>query len=135
MAVNASVTMDRVYETVAKLSEHAENAEKGSAYSVLAVGIQLSKAMPVNRCAIVLKLVANGNLEGITPVANNRRPRKLAVDEQADPRLLPIRVAGCVGNAEVICLKAAVVLSTCLKHPIKIKSSGAQGFRQRSLED
>lgn len=75
---------------------------EGDAYAVLCVGVQLTHTMPMERSTIVLHFIAYRDLKGVTPVTYDGWTWHRVVDEKAGSFMRSVRVAGGIGDAEIV---------------------------------
>lgn len=64
--------------------------------------IVLSDSMPVYRCAVVLHRIGDSDRKSISPAGSYNRSRQLAVDQETLLLMGTIRIAGRVGDLEVV---------------------------------
>ena len=71
-------------------------------HAVRSWAVVLTNPVPMHGCAIVFHRVCHCDIDMVAPCSSNRRTRILAVDEEADPLAVAVRIASAVCDFEVV---------------------------------
>ena len=71
-------------------------------HAIIAIAVILTDTVPMHGSAVVGQGICDGDLKSISPSSPNERSRVLAVDKEADPFTMAVRITRAIRNFQMI---------------------------------